>query len=147
MGREVAIRCHGVYDLAAAEAQYYLRCYNEFRKIPYNTNNVALYAEAMKLLANEMYANQKQCAWSSIELYDKHLGYGGQLVRKQLFTKLVTSLGNDVIVLNIEGCTSIVGFWDYISKTFKLTKLDSVNEEKEDELVRKIKTEAHSIFN
>ncbi len=63
----------------------------------------------MKLLANEMYANQKQYARSSIELYDKYLGYGGQLVRKQLFTKLVTSLGNDVIVLNIEGCASIVG--------------------------------------
>ena len=85
-GREVAIRCHGVYDLAAAEAQYHLRCYNEFRKIPYNINDVALYDdEAMKLLANEMYANQKQCTWSSIELYDKYLGYGGQLVRKQLF--------------------------------------------------------------
>ena len=137
-----------MYDLAAAKAQYDLRCYNEFRKIPHNSNNVAIYDdEAMKLLANEIYANQKQCAWSSIELYDKCLGYGCQLVRKQLFTKLVTSLGNDVIVLNIEGCTSIVGFRDYISKTFKLTKLDSVNEEKEDKLVRKNKTEAHSIFN
>ncbi len=79
-------------------------------KVLYNTDDVALYYddEAMKLLANEMYANQKQCALSSIELYDKYLGYGGQLVRKQLFTKLVTSLGNDVIVLNIEGCASIV---------------------------------------
>ncbi len=67
-------------------------------------------------------------------------------MRKQLFTKLVTSLGNDVIVLNIEGCASIVGFQDYISKTFKVTKLHSVDEEKEDELVRKIKTEAHSIL-
>ena len=67
-----------MYDLAATEAQYHLRCYNEFRKIPYNTNNVSLYDdEAMKLLTNEMYANQKQCAWSSIELYDKYLGYGG----------------------------------------------------------------------
>ena len=51
-----------------------------------------------------------------------------------------------MIVLNFEGCASIVGFRDYIGKTFKLTKLDSVNKEKEDELVRKIKTEAHSIL-
>ena len=57
---------------------------------------------------------KKQCAWSSIELYDKYLDYGGQLVRKQLFTKLVTSFGNNVIVLNIEGCASSVGFRDYI---------------------------------
>ena len=49
-----------MYDLASAEAQYHLRCYNKFRKIPYNSNNVALYDdEAMKLLANEMYANEK----------------------------------------------------------------------------------------
>lgn len=32
--REVAMRCHGAHDLAAAEAQYHVRCYNEFRKIP-----------------------------------------------------------------------------------------------------------------
>ena len=51
-----------------------------------------------------------------------------------------------MIVLNIGGCTSIVGFQEYISKTFKLTKLYSVNEEKEYELVRKIKIKAHSIL-
>ena len=32
--REVAMRCHGVHDLAAAEAQYHLHCYDEFRKVP-----------------------------------------------------------------------------------------------------------------
>ena len=68
-----------MYDLTAVEAKHHLHCYNEFRKIPCNTNNVALYDdEAMKLLANEMYANQKQCAWSFIELYDKYLDYDGQ---------------------------------------------------------------------
>ncbi len=48
--REVGMRCHGVYDLAAAEAQYHLRCYDEFRKTPDNINHVVLYDdEAMKL--------------------------------------------------------------------------------------------------
>jgi len=57
-GREVTICCHGVHDLAAAEAHYH-RCYNAFRKIPY-FNDVAIYDNgAMKLLANKMYANQK----------------------------------------------------------------------------------------
>ena len=32
--REVAIRCHGVRGLAAAEVQYHVRCYDSFRKIP-----------------------------------------------------------------------------------------------------------------
>ena len=63
-----------------------------------------------------------------------------------MFTKLITSLGNDVIVLNIEGCASIVRFRDYRSKTFKVTKLDSVDEDKEDELMRKIKTEVNGIL-
>ena len=99
----------------------------------------------MKLLVNEIYANQKQCTWSSIELYDKYLSYGGQLERRQLSTKLVTSLGSDVVVLNIEGCTSIAGFREYVGRMFKLTNVNSADEEKEDELVRKIKSESHSI--
>ncbi len=32
--REISMRCHGVHDLAAAEAQYHFRCYDNFRKIP-----------------------------------------------------------------------------------------------------------------
>ena len=79
--REVGMRCHGVYDLAAAEAQYHLRCYDEFRKTPDNINRVVLYDdEAMKLLANEMYTNQKLCTWTSIELYNKYVRYGGMVV-------------------------------------------------------------------
>jgi len=39
----------------------------------------------MKLLANKMYGKQKQCAWSSIELYNKYWGYGSQLVRKHVY--------------------------------------------------------------
>ena len=145
-GREVGMRCHGVYDLAAAEAQYHLRCYDEFRKTPDNINRIVLYDdEAMKLLANEMYSNQKLCTWTFIELYDKYVRYGGQLSRKHMFTKLVTCLSGDVVVLNIEGCASIVGFRDHLNKTLNVTKVDTVDEEKEDALVRKITTEAHSI--
>ena len=32
--REVSLHCHGVHDLAAAEAQCHVQCYDEFRKIP-----------------------------------------------------------------------------------------------------------------
>jgi len=103
-----------------------------------NYTNVILNDEAMKLLANEMYANQKHCTWLSIELYDKYLGYGGQLERRQLFTKLVTSLGSNVIVLTLR---VVHQFLDSVSKMFKLTNVNSVDEEKEDELVRKIKSE------
>jgi len=77
-------------------------------------NNVALYDDqAMKLLATEMYGNQKQFAWSLIELYNACLGYGGQLIRKHMCTKLVTSLG-----------------------TVKLTKLEFLDEKKDDEKIK-----------
>ena len=70
----------------------------------------------MKLLADEMYANQKLCSWTSIELYKKYVSYGGQLAKRHMFTKLVTSLDTDMVALNIEGCASIVGFREYVSK-------------------------------
>ena len=62
-----------------------------------------------------------------------------------MFTKLVTCLGGDVVILTIEACASIVGFRELIGKTLKVTKVDTVDEEKEDALVRKITTEAHGI--
>ena len=120
------MRCHSVYDLATAEAQYYLRCYNEFRKTCININGVVLYDdEAMKILADEMYTNQKLYTRTSIDLYEKYVSYGGQLTRKQTFTKVVIYLGGDVVVLNIKGCASIVGFQQCVGKTFKFTKVDT----------------------
>ena len=90
-------------------------------------------------------SNQKLCTWTSTELHDKYMSYGGQLTQKQVLTKLVTYLGGDVVVLNIEGCASIVGFRGFLGKMLKVTKVDTVDEEKEDALVRKITTEAHGI--
>ena len=143
---EVEIRCHGVHDLAAAEAQYHIRCYDEFRKIPTNVDHCSiLQCEAMKLLFHEMYTNRKLCTWTSVELHDKYVSYGGQLTRKQMFNKLVTHLGDEVVVLCIEGCASIVGFRELVGNILKISKVDTVDEEKEDVLVRKITAEARAI--
>ena len=46
--REVAKRCHGVHDLAAAEAQYHRHCYDEFRKFPVHADQTSIDDEAMK---------------------------------------------------------------------------------------------------
>ncbi len=95
--RQVAIHCHGVHDLAAAEAQYHIRCYDEFRKIPTLAGQTSMIDDAaMKLLVDEMYTKRKLCTWTSIELHDKYMSYGGQLTRKQMFTKMVLHLGDDV---------------------------------------------------
>ena len=47
--REVTLRCHGVHDLAAAETQYHVHCYDEFRKIPVKVDQtLQIDDEAMK---------------------------------------------------------------------------------------------------
>ena len=42
------------------------------------------------------------------------LHYGGSLTRKQMCTKLIAYLGDDVVVLSIQGCASEVGFREFV---------------------------------
>ena len=143
--REVALRCTGVHDLAAAEAQYHIRCYDKFRKVPVKSDQFPLIEEAMQLLVNEMYANRLVRTWTSFELHDTYMIYGGNLTRKQMLTKLLTYFGDDVTALSIEGCASIVGFREHVSKIVKISRVDNVDEDSEDTLVRQITTEARAI--
>ena len=73
-----------------------------------------------------------------------YAGHGGQLTQKQMF-KLVTHLAENVVVLSIEGCASIVGFREFVGKILKVSKVDVVDEEKEDALLRTIITEARQL--
>ncbi len=69
--REVAMHCYGLHDLAAAEAQYHLRCYDEFWKIPALTDQTLMIDDStIKMLVDEMYTKRKLCTWTSIELHD-----------------------------------------------------------------------------
>ena len=61
-----------------------------------------------------------------------------------MFTKLVTHMGDEVVVLCIDGCAFIIVFQEFVGKILKITKVDTVDEEN-DALVRKITTEAHGI--
>lgn len=101
---DVALRCNGVHDLAAAEAQYHLRCYDEFRKISAKVlQTVTIDDEHLNLVIDEMYANQKMRTWTSTELFDMYISHGGQLTRKQMFTQVLAHLADDVIVLHLDG--------------------------------------------
>ena len=72
------MRCHGVHDLAVAEAQYHRHCYDEFRKFPVHADQTSIDDEAMKYLADEMYSKQKLCTWTSLNCM---MSYGGQLTQ------------------------------------------------------------------
>ena len=122
------MRCTGVQDLAAAEAQYQIRCYDEFRKVPVKSDQFPLIEEAMQLLVNEMYVNRLVHTWTSIELHDRYMIHGGNLTQKQMLTKVLTYFGDDVTVLSLEGCASIVGFREHASKIVKISRVDNVDE-------------------
>ena len=56
---------HGVGDITAAEAQYRVRCSDEFRKIPVKDDQTMLVNdEAMKMLVDEMFDNRRLCTWN-----------------------------------------------------------------------------------
>ena len=60
-GSEVALRCSCVHELAAAEAQYHRRCYDEFRKISAHYHHTLIIDDHfMNLLMDEMYSHRKQ---------------------------------------------------------------------------------------
>ncbi len=145
-GRNVALRISNAYDLGAAEAQYHVKCYDQFRKIPPFVDSTPLVEDkAMKTVIEEVYAKQKTNTWTSVELYNMYIRHGGILTQKQMFSKLVTQLGEDIVVENITGCEPVVGLRQLVRKTLKLVESTKDNEDREDEIVRKVLSEAHSI--
>lgn len=143
--KEVFLRCHSVHDLAAAEAQYHVRCYDRFRKVPFSTDQIVLAKdEALISLIDEMKEHQDDNTWTSTELHLKYLGFGGILGHKQMFSNLLEHLGDDVMVLRLEGCAPIIGYRELVSKIVKVEKLESVDEEREDAVVNIIISEARA---
>ena len=139
------VRCHGIIDLAAAEALYHVRCYDNFRKIHPSGQGLVTDNIAMKELLGELYVHRMQCTWTSIELHEMYVSYGGELSRKQMFSKPAEHLGDDAVVLSINGCASIIGFRDFVTKTVKIAKLDTEDEDEEDTLAQKIIAESQEV--
>ncbi len=74
----------------------------------------------MKELVDEMYIHRRLCTWTSIELHEKYVSYGGELTRKQMFSKLAMHLGDNVVVLSIDGCASIIVFREFVALARKI---------------------------
>ena len=106
-----------------------MRFYNDFRQVPAKTEQTPFIDNsALQSLVSEMCAGRKQCTWTSLELHDKYVAYVGSLTRKQMFTKQVTYLGDDVVVLSIQGCASVVGFREFVTRILKLSTVDTIDE-------------------
>ena len=147
--RQVEVRVKGaVSDLPAADAQYHKKCYDAFMTIPKKTNlslSRKITDDALKRVVDDMYAHQNDCTWASVELYDKYKSFGGTLSRKQMFQNLTNHLGEDVVVIHMEGCVSVVGFRHFVGKSLKLIKTDVVDKESVESVVKDVKKEACDI--
>ena len=64
-----------------------------------------------------------------------HLGLGGELSRQQMIN-LTTHLRDDIVVVRMEGCVSVVGFRELVGKSLKLVNDESVDEESFGSVIR-----------
>ena len=74
-----------------------------------------------------------------------HLGLGGQFSRQQMLTNLTTHLGDDIVVVRMEGCVSVVGFRELVGKSLKLVNDESVDEESFGSVIRQVRGEALAV--
>ena len=74
-----------------------------------------------------------------------YLGLGGQLSRQQMFTNLTTHLGDDIVVVRMEGCVSVVGCRELVGKSLKLVKDESGDEESFGSVIRQVMSEARAV--
>ena len=70
-----------------------------------------------------MSSSRQTCTWRSIDPHDIYVRAGRQLDRRQLISKLVRYFGDEIVVLSIEGCASVIGFCDEVGKVIKLSKV------------------------
>ncbi|CAL8391490.1 unnamed protein product [Arctogadus glacialis] len=83
-----------------------------------------------------------QETWTMCELYEVYSTNLGALTQKQMFAHLCEYFGKEIVVLNVEGCETVVGFKNYIAKTLKMVKRSKMDDEDEvDKLIRRIKSE------
>ena len=98
----------------------------------------------MKLVIDYIHANKLLQTWANLELYEMHIGLGGELSRQQM-TNLTTHLGDDIVVVRMEGCVSVVGFRELVGKSLKLVKDESVDEESFGSVIRQVRSEARAV--
>ena len=92
--KAVQLRLNGIIkDLPAAGAQYHIKCYDSFRKIPNNLSSPSV-DDALKSVINYMNAN-KTDTWTITQLHDIYMQYEGSLMQRQMFVHIVKYFGEN----------------------------------------------------
>ena len=142
-GNEVAVRLSGVIDLHAADAQYHVPCYNRFRIVSVTRPSITEpLEEALRSVLSMMAENATE-SWTTSELYAMYVAASGTVSRRQFVSNVTAHFGDELIVLHIEGCDSVVGFKASLGKVIKIVKINqSMGDDDElEKLVRKIRSE------
>ena len=84
--------------------------------------------EALDMLVDDMYDKQQLCMWTSIELHDKYKSFSGLLTWRQMLKKLHDYFNEDVVVVHMDECASLIGFRSFVSKTLQVVMIDSCDE-------------------
>ncbi|KAL8581927.1 hypothetical protein ACOMHN_010301 [Nucella lapillus] len=142
--RDVSLRLSGVRgDLHASDAHYHVHCYDQFRKFVTKSQQPSKPEEkALRSVIDNMNEN-KTSTWTTNDLYNLYLSAFGTLSKKQMIANVTRYFGEEVLVMHVEGCESILGMRASIGRMVKLVK--SRDDEDGDELtklVRKIQKEA-----
>ena len=107
MGNEVAARLSGVIDLYVADAQYHVLSYNCFLIVSVTRPSITeTLEEALRSVLSIM-AENATVPWT---LYVVYLAASGTVSRRQFVSNVTAHFGDELLVLHIEGCDSVVGF-------------------------------------
>ena len=155
---KVRIRINGApSDLHAADAQYHKDCYSRFmsgRNLHASdgikckqTNKQGQQTSPPNPLMHVLdnMNSDKTRIWSTVELFDLYQSYGGTLSRRIMVEKVCASFNDDVLLMQIDGCASMLGFRDQLSKYMRIIDMESDNTNDTDDIVSKIRTEVRSL--
>ena len=146
VARRVKHNLRNVIDLPAVGAQYHKRCYDGFMHVP--THSVlssltdSVLDDALSAVLNLIHKDRSRL-WNSVELHSLYVEFGGVLARKAMLSDLMNCLGNDGVLIHVDGCASIIGFRETVGKKFQMVHAD--DNDHVGDVVRQIRTEARAV--
>jgi chorismate mutase len=140
---EVMARVSVVIDLHAVDAQYHVPCYERFRVVPVTCPFIiAPVEDALRSVRSTMAKNATE-NWTTSELYSMYLAASGTVSRRQLVSTITAYFGDELLMLHIEGCDSVVGFKDSLGQFIKIIKTSK--SQGDDDALEKLVMEIRSV--
>ena len=159
---DIRIRVSGApADLHAANAQYHRDCHKQFFS-ERNTKAAqsATVSQSLPNLPNVdpsltvvigLMREQPARVWNSAELHQLYMEASGckdkstRHARRRLATKLSTHFGNELVVMRIDGCASLLCFRQYVPFHLNADVADGIDDNVVEQLAEQIRLEVKSI--